>query len=109
MTPLNYCILDTLGSHQPLGVDFKLTPVPEEVPEDRQAGVAQPDLLLAALPPPRSFYLQEQEQGVGISGTKTGLHLVSRDPGLLVHKHHVTVLVSHKQLPDLVSEEGEVM
>ena len=64
MTPFNYCILDifrcyTLGSQQPLGVDFKLTAVPEEVPEDRQAGVAQPDLLLAALPPPPKKWAQK--------------------------------------------------
>ena len=69
MTPLNYCILDTLGSHQPLGVDFKLTPVPEEVPEDRQAGVAQPDLLLAALPPPPKKWAQKfLPAGAGAGG-----------------------------------------
>ena len=33
---------------------------------------------------------------------------MSGDPGHLVHKHHVAVLVSHKQLPNLVSGEGEV-
>ena len=92
------------------------TQAPEEVPEGRQAGVPQLDLLLAALPHPPEEQgpevlgprRQDHLQQVGRSGAVFGLDLVGGDPALLDHQHHVAVLVTHVQLPDLVTEKGSV-